>query len=112
MHHNLNSKLKELKVFNILCLTTLKQLTRIWKQTKIPKLCLWYDTIEQVFEMERLTLVANGNLERWDREYFGYIDKVTRHMRSHTYSSLFCLPPFFSQSFSSFLMYMFSFVVK
>ena len=76
MHHN--TKLKQRKVFNMLRRTALKQLNRIWKQTKTPELHLWYETIEHVFEIERLTLVANGNLERWNREYFGYIDKVTK----------------------------------
>lgn len=70
-------KTKERKVFNILRLTALKQITRIWKQTKTPELKFWYKTVKEVFEMERLIYVTNGKMEKWNTDYLRFVDKVT-----------------------------------
>ena len=73
-------KAKDRNIFNMLRLTALKQLTRTWKQPKAPELYLWYNTIEQVLEMEKLTFIASNSLENWKKIYPKHIlDKITKY---------------------------------
>ncbi len=62
-------KRKYYKFFNILRITALKQITRLWKQPQKPEVRLWYNTIEKVLEMEKNIFASRNHSEKWNKLY-------------------------------------------
>lgn len=78
---NLNKiTLKNQKLFNILRIAAIKQITRTWKQVKAPVLSKWHITIENILNMEKLTFRVRNRLDKW---YKIYPDKVVQKMQSY-----------------------------
>lgn len=52
IHKNLKINIRN--IFKLLCLTAMKQVTKLWKQAKSSNEQAWYKTIEQTLKMEKM----------------------------------------------------------